>query len=372
MDDHDTSNGGQTSDQTTTGLSEGWIQNRTVNTCVCELCGDKVNKGKWSYKCTTCLRHICSQCLGKNEKAAAKSAWHHEAATNQLTEGCWCHRWRSNMNPAFARTKPRSAPRPEEEERAKDAKGKARATHSAKAMEKRTVAKKTVDEEQSSHGSSIEKVGEANDSSYSYDDPTASGSSGPHASLKRKRSANTDAADIVGLPGNVEKNRKKLKRDRDSDLLESNSLQREKAQSRPHHLQDGHTIIVGAGMVGLFVARELARAKTEANIRHEIIVIEVRSKPCELASGHCNGILTTVGMPEDWDAIAQLAKHSWFDLLESPVVRSAVDFSSSTLLRAIVSDEEGEGQGEHPSWFTRASRVNLEKDISDIGRMCVS
>lgn len=348
-------------DRETTAPFEGWKENKTVKTCVCEVCGDKVNNGKESHQCIICLRHICTQCQARDR---AKSDWHHEAAMDHLRNGCWCKKWRSNMNPAFARRKPQPAPRPEEEQKAKTAKGKAKATHAAKSADKTEGKNEVKQEVELSLQASIdlsEDGGEAGgDDSYW----TLYGISTPHVTLKRIRSVSEDADDLTEV---VSKAQKKTGIDTNFELLQISSPKSTTARHTPKHMRNGHTVIVGAGMVGLFVARELALATMETGMEHDITVVDVRSKPCELASGRCNGLLSTVDMPESWNPVALAAKEAWANLLESLQFRATVNFSDTSLLFA-TKGERNAGI-ECPSWFTKKEGVRLEKDSDAIGRM---
>ena len=136
-------------------------------------------------------------------------------------------------------------------------------------------------------------------------------------------------------------------------------------------LLDGEaTVIIGAGTVGLFIARELAIAAKQSGIEHHVVVIEFRNSYCELASGHCAGFLSTKGMPEDWDTIAMDAKEWWFEQFASADIRARLEFDANTRYQVV---EGGTKDGDAvPRWLREKVSWSLMEDEHSIGRMWVS
>ncbi|WPH02485.1 Hypothetical protein R9X50_00534900 [Acrodontium crateriforme] len=128
--------------------------------------------------------------------------------------------------------------------------------------------------------------------------------------------------------------------------------------SGPPHLIDGHTVIVGAGIVGLFTARELAIQAKERGVNHKFTVLDVHPHFCALASGNSAGMLTARGMPKKCNKVSEFARNAWDELWENCVNNSlhGADFDDVLLIdkksarkahRQANSDDL-----EAPSWWT--------------------
>ena len=133
------------------------------------------------------------------------------------------------------------------------------------------------------------------------------------------------------------------------------------------HLENGSTIILGAGLLGLFTARDLAHALKEAKTTHQITVIDVRGGYCELASGHCLGGLSTHGMPEEWSSIAEAARDCWQDILSDDDVQKRLEFQAASMFN--VPAERGLDQAKGPSWLREPHDMSIVEDSLTIGKM---
>lgn len=132
-------------------------------------------------------------------------------------------------------------------------------------------------------------------------------------------------------------------------------------------LAEHQTVIVGAGVVGLFIARELALEARSSNRKSHITVVEIRPSYCELASGHCNGFLTTSGVPNQWAALIKPALESWQTILSDPDARQRLRFSRDTLFS--ITDTGGVNADKSPSWLQGCTDPSLLEDFSALGRL---
>lgn len=152
----------------------------------------------------------------------------------------------------------------------------------------------------------------------------------------------------------------------DQDETKATSSRTTKRARTSSPLQDGHTVIIGAGIVGLFTAYELASRCLEGGIKHKITVVEIRDGICELASGHCAGFLSARDIPRDkeWYALLFDAQETWKKM------RSKVPafFSDEPFFAKEVGDADDEGY-QMPSWFKPRPIHRVDDDASCIGRV---
>ena len=73
------------------------------------------------------------------------------------------------------------------------------------------------------------------------------------------------------------------------------------------------TIVVGAGIIGLYTTYHLAKAVEESNTRprHKIIVVEATDKVFPAASSTNTGILSSTSNTEDLEALTQYSYQHW-------------------------------------------------------------
>lgn len=128
--------------------------------------------------------------------------------------------------------------------------------------------------------------------------------------------------------------------------------------SPPPHLVDGHTVIIGAGIVGLLTARELATQAEECGMNHKITVVDIRRDICELASGKSAGILTSRGMPHACHTVSDFARQAWEELWKdhSEDLIDRVDFDHVLLIDKKAARNARPVATPHPlnvpSWWT--------------------
>ena len=134
------------------------------------------------------------------------------------------------------------------------------------------------------------------------------------------------------------------------------------------HLHQGSTVIVGAGVIGLFIARELAMKARATRTDHPITVIDAKSDVCRLASYHCAGFLAHHDLPESMHELAGVAYSEWVALLSDDHVRDAVGFTDDSLFRA-VNAKDHDGSIDVPYWYTEEQ--GLQTEPTWLGRLYV-
>lgn len=338
-----------------------WTKNDKIKTCKCEPCGNRVDA--WSYMCGGCRRHVCSHCLDsaslRDYIQKAKAKWY-------ININCFCN-YRSNMDPEFLRIHGNPAPpkRFDEDHKAKVSKGLALANQVPKSSAESRKAPKPRD----GSPNSIERDS-SNIEDHETDnvEPTLTSMKPLRRGLKRKVNYNEDDSDeeISGLQPELERPSKRLRNRAERKATESDQTE---ATGSPTPLDRATTVVVGAGVIGLFIARELAVQAKNAGIEHHIVVIELRESYCGLASGHCAGCLSTNGMPEDWSSIANDSKKWWLDIIASADIRSQIEFDGSTHYQ--VMEARAETGDDMPAWLRGDARLTLVDDPHSIGRMYV-
>ncbi|EMC99926.1 hypothetical protein BAUCODRAFT_21618 [Baudoinia panamericana UAMH 10762] len=189
---------------------------------------------------------------------------------------------------------------------------------------------------------------------------------------RKKRKAEAIARGEKPEPYTPKKSRK-AKLATNDELFPARKLAKQKAKQVPEeladytHLEGGTTVIVGAGIVGLSIARELATKASENNIQHRVVVVDIRSSYCELASGSCAGLLTVDGLPEELDSLVELAQPAWEELYSTAGFPQATDMVGGNAL--LVSQEGGKGTDNGPSWYVQDESEVIAKDNWSMGTM---
>lgn len=379
-----------------TPIANGWTKDEKTKTCKCEACGNRVRF--WSYKCERCGRHICSECL---DRRSEKSVWGPVVAHDHVTDRCWCH-YRSNMNPKFANWKPPPPVRTEEEQKARESKGLVTIKRTAKSNAQSKPKADTPEELDEAYppGHAGDVAPENPDKDYEGPQPNSDVNNrdkADRAGIKRKVYSELESDDEIAVYSKRTKTKSSVKESQSKHSRRTVHSTRAESVSKkatvlgkerlaqtatlqsydpPHksigtssvaHVDGTNTVIVGAGFVGLFVARELAMEAQKASIKHDITVIDIRDQECELASGKCAGFLTTSGMPDKWFSIANIARTSWQEVVSSSDFQERLDFSTNTLFEFTESGAVNHDKA--PAWLQGSSGLSLVEDNDALGRM---
>ena len=312
-------------------IPNGWTKDEKTKTCKCEPCGDRVRF--WSYKCTECGRHVCSECL---DSSSEKSNWAKSVAEDHINNSCW-HAYHGNMKPGFEVRKPPPHVRTVEERKAREAKG---LSSFKKVPKPRLPSKQTpsVTKNESNTGSrsstsaptpsifdrdyegpptseptiaavKVKRTGIKRKSYLEENSSSEISSDEEEFGLEKKKMKSNPIGQRVGSLGNKKTGNQPTTTHRAARVVQfSNCPQDVHVAPAFSHIDGASTVIVGAGIVGLFAARELGLEVQKANIKHNITVIDIKETYCTLASGHCAGFLTTTGAAEQWSPITDVGK----------------------------------------------------------------
>jgi hypothetical protein len=277
------------------------------------------------------------------------------------------------MHPAFVALKPLPPKRLAEEQQARMSKGLAAMTRAAKlgGSAKPKPKKRTARSKVSASPISAEDHGDPDDD---YQPPGTAADS--MCNTRKRKLIEKSGSDTVETPSKKAKTRGadrqfprlEVQQTATEDTIDPDPVQTQAGSiSTASHLDGGSTVVVGAGIIGLAVARELALEARKLGIDHHTMVVDIRGGPCELASRHCVGILSAAGVAEDWNSLAQSANEAWFEMLSQPDVTQAVSFSTKRLTN--VTDNGRLNQERCPSWLKGGEDCSFSEDSSAIGRM---
>ncbi|KAI7551020.1 hypothetical protein KC331_g2811 [Hortaea werneckii] len=356
-----------------------WRKNTKIKTAKCAICGYRVSD--WSWVCSKFSCHVCSDCIEKdpstrgegNLRGALYWYQYNYLARDWLKAVCGC-RYSTRQAPyikeKFMQHRWECLPpiKNDELEAGKEQKRK-------QAEKKRLQQEQhlTEDEDDSMPDDSLQTAGyyiphREFEGSASVR-PTISGS-------RQKRvqgiapiyqeAATPEEVDTGGSStssSSVDLNPKlsKILSDPFVDTIKPPTA------TSYSHLRGGSTIIVGAGIVGLNIARELAIQTEQAGIRHAITVVDIREDACCLASGDCAGLLSVHARPNPLQGLCDLSLEAWGDLADTP------GFHESTRLRLdsvyMVARLNGKNRDAKPSWYTGHDLDSFEQDGTSMGKL---
>jgi hypothetical protein len=308
-----------------------WKIEHNKQTAKCMICGNSQAGTKWCVTCCNCSKRMCSPCWkGERFNNYGEAIFEGKA---QNEEGCWC-RFPSKTDPSYQptfearnqRTKAAIAA-----EKARDGGPK----YEMPAAKRQKLEHPDVDE--------AEQLARGRHSNYpqvlqSLDDWEP-----------RRRSP---AEDSVQQDGSTA-----LPRETRSNLKEK-------------HVNHKRTIVVGAGVVGLWIARELAARTHNTGTQHEILVVEKKAWYGEEASGHCAGLITKHGVPEVYGPLLELSLKCWAEQLADKDFREKIDYFPNGIVHV---KAKAEGRADHtanpPSWFNVQPEDVFKTYGSDVGKM---
>lgn len=338
-----------------------------TKTCKCKVCGQRVTQ--YSQQCQACKIRLCSECL---EPEGASVQGHKDIAADYFENGCWCG-FRAGFNPTFAGKIPVVAKQP-------TIKKEKKVSGSAPDAQKTPASKRKRDQDEIEAAESAKKPKIIPETPQDHPAPelppvttTSFANPGDKAASKRKRAPSDEDA---GRPA------KRVSSGSDDtsgagDTSADSSPSSDKSQSsgdpskrrgrsagqpasqKPSKSDD--IVIIGAGIIGLFIALELAEKSRAAEKNRKITVVEVNAGICRLASGNCAGVVGQRGLKNNALPLADLAYGRWAKLInDNPGFRETVHFENSILTP---DQTEPEAEKHLLSWAKSKDLVNDEESF---------
>lgn len=312
-----------------------WRIEHNKQTAKCMVCGNRQAGTKWCVACESCNKRMCSPCWkGERFNLYGEAIFEGKA---QNDEGCWC-RFPSKTDLGYrdafeARSqRMRAAIAAEAALQAQDG-GSQDDVHQTKRQ--KLVHHEVLEVEQPAvrgRRSDYPQV------LQSADDWNACRRSSAEDSVQQDAS--------TAPPRNTRSNLKE------------------------RHLHDKTTIIVGAGVIGLSIARELAARTHQTATNHQILVVEQRTKAGEGASSHCAGLITKHGVPEVYGPLLELSLKCWNEQLANEDFRDIVHFVPN---RVVHVKSRAEGRSDQPvrppEWYNIQPEDVFKTYGSDVGKM---
>ena len=319
-----------------------WRIERGKQTAKCMFCSRSLAGTKWCVTCENCNKRMCSLCWeGKRFNKYGEELFEGRV---QNEEGCWC-RFPTKFDPAWLAV---SDERTARMEKLLEAEMQARRAEMAAAT---VGSEDDTDIEQPAPKrlklESVEPEVVASPSGDRYEESAVRFEDPFRA---RKKSPAVDSVQQNLSPELSPKNHMRIK-----------------------HLHDKTTVIIGAGVVGLAIARELAAATKITHTDHEIIVVEKRKSYAQEASQHCSGIIAEHGVPKGYEELLGLSLNSWRALLDAAdnKYRSELQHLADGIIHVErpSGEEENAAMAEAPAWYAPGSQDALNTYDSDVGKM---
>lgn len=322
-----------------------WRIERGKQTAKCMFCSRSLAGTKWCVTCENCNKRMCSLCWeGKRFNKYDEEIFEGRV---QNEEGCWC-RFPGKFDPAWrAAIEARTARMQKLMEGEMQARREKMAAAAAVGSEDDTDIEQPAPKRMKLESVEPEVVAAPSDDYYEesavrFKDPFR----------KRTRSPAVDSVQQHSL---------------DSPEVSP------KYDLRVQHLHNKTTVIIGAGVIGLAIARELAAATKSTHTNHEIIVVEKRKSYAEETSQHCFGIVAELGVPEGYKDLLALGLQSWNALLDAADNKYRAELQH--LADGVIHVERPTGIEENaavataPAWYEPRSQEVLNTYDSDVGKM---
>ncbi|KAK4549354.1 hypothetical protein LTR36_006351 [Oleoguttula mirabilis] len=365
-----------------------WAKNTTVKTCKCKLCDQRVKD--YSWKCSFCSRHLCKECAETNGASRPKDK---HLAANYLTnvDGCFYPSGQPPyMHAELEALGLLSLPQKRSEVILRDMRIKAEIKR--KKLEANNSVNGKVEDDSEGGKSKKQRTNVQNDndsptpgpsrprnSNGTYKaivtaEPTIASSKAPRKSAVRKsygesssdeRSPEQRTADQPRHHNKSASTPKKAAKKPTAPTSDASSALQ--AQLPCAHLDRGGTVIIGAGIIGLCIARELAMKAAHTNTRHKITVLEIRDGPGELASANCSGLLSIHDMPKPMNELSELTIECWTALFQTPGFMEATDLRQDCVYQ--VARLNGKGKKHKPSWYTGHDLDSFRDDQWTVGKL---
>jgi hypothetical protein len=297
-----------------------WRIERGKQTAKCNFCSHRLAGTKWCVICDKCNRRMCSPCWEGTRVNRYDEAIFEGRVQNE--EGCWC-RFRTKFDPKW---------QAESDARAARMVKLIRADNAAKAAVVMDSEATIVDSEQETE----------------IEEPVT----------KRQRTGVSPSHALDPVRGY---------QPAQQYAPEPSPLRRH----RIRHLDEKITIIIGAGVVGLAIARELAAEAFRTETAHTIIVVEKNISYATETSRHCAGIIAKHGVPKEYKPLLDLSLESWHTLLNSDhgKIRKDLRYLPHGVLHAKPKYTEQQESHEVPTWYNLRPQDVLKAYNSDIGKM---
>lgn len=312
-----------------------WRIEFNKQTAKCMICARPLAGTKWCVVCVKCNKRICVLCWNGERFNKYEEKIFEGEVQNQ--EGCWC-RFPANYDPNW--------------QAASDAR--------TERMQK------LIAEEQRKEALEREQEPVAKKPRLQYDDREESPTSRlvrPQDATRQNESGSKPRAGLQANPSGKD------------TLSTTQNLQAEQSRKDSQipavkQLQNKTTVVVGAGVIGLSIARELACHAYYSGTEHEIIVVESRDGYAELASHDCAGLITKHGVPKAFKPLLDASLNAWEQLLAEDEIREKVQFQPHGAVHVKQKSESKSPQiAAPPSWVSdRPEDIYIAYE-RDVGKM---
>ena len=267
----------------------GFEVDAKIKTAKCRVCGERIRV--FSYRCKRCANRVCSECATPTGKSFAP---YKEMGRDYVENGCWCQ-YRHRYNEAFLDRRVEPPFR---------VNGK---VYYPIIEDGKQV---WLDKDTMHDPVPVKKSWAEINAPVNPPEPAVE----PEIHEAVGDGVDGDVVDDLGGDAddeNSEDNEEEIEEDMDEDEEENISY----LESEVEGDTQSSRVIVGAGVIGLFIALELAKADQTNGEDLSITVIDINERPFCLASGDCAGFLSTSGMDDRWDALGEVALAAWKGLL---------------------------------------------------------
>jgi hypothetical protein len=311
-----------------------WKIEHNKQTAKCMVCGNSQAGTKWCVSCTNCSKRMCSPCWkGERYNNYGEAIFEGKA---QNDEGCWC-RFPNKTDPSYQ--------------------------PAFEARNQRTKA-----------AIAAEKAVQAQDGGPKYEMPAAKRQKLDLLDVEEAeqptRGRRSDYPQVLQSPDDWNARRRSSAED-SVQQDGTTALPREtRSNLKERHVHHKRTIVVGAGVVGLSIARELAARTYNTATNHQILVVEKRAWYGQEASGHCAGLITKHGVPEVYGPLLELSLKCWAEQLANKSFRDNIQYVPNSILHV---KSKAEGRSDHtanpPAWYNVQPEDVFKSYGGDMGKM---
>ena len=311
-----------------------WKIEHNKQTARCMICGTSQAGTKWCVSCTNCSKRICSPCWkGERFNNYGEAIFEGKA---QNEEGCWC-RFPNKTDPSYS---PAFEARNQRTKAAIAAEEALEAQNDGSKVELPAAKRQKLDDED-----------EEDDEQFT-------------------RGRRSDYPQLLQSPGDWEPRRRSSAEDSVQQDGATAFHRETRSNLKERHVHHKRTIVVGAGVVGLSIARELAARTYNTATDHEIVVVEKQSWYGQGASGHCAGLITKHGVPEVFGPLLELSLKCWAEQLANKGFRDEIQYVPNNIVHV---KTKAEGRSDHtaspPSWYNVQPEDVFKTYGNDVGKM---